>query len=199
MSGASPHLRVEPVTPDRWDDLLRLFGPNGAYSNCWCSFFRQTGREFSAGCTNRGAGNRSLLRTLVRDGRVPGLLAYRDDEPVGWVSVAPRTEFGRVLRSPITKLPPDAGDEGTTWSIVCLYVPRANRRQGVARALIAGAVDWARAQGATTLEGYPYDTRGQRHDSASLYVGTVDLFAASGFVEIARRIESRPVMERRFA
>lgn len=199
MAGQPPPVRLEPVTPDRWDDLLGLFGPNGAYSNCWCTFFRQTGRDFSAGCTNRGAGNRSLLRSLVGDGRVPGLLAYRGDDPVGWVSVAPRTEFGRVLRSPISKLAPEARDDGSTWSVVCLYVPRANRRRGVARALIAGAVDWARAQGATTLEGYPYDTRGKRRESSSLYVGTVDLFAAAGFVEVARRIESRPVMELRLA
>lgn len=199
MGGASSDLRVEPVTPDRWDDLLRLFGPNGAYSNCWCSFFRQTGREFSAGCTNRGAGTRTLLRSVVRRGRVPGLLAYRGDEPVGWVSVAPRSEFGRVMRSPITKLTPEARDDVSTWSIVCLYVPRANRRQGVARALISAAVDWARAQGAKMVEGYPHDTRGQRHDSASLYVGTVDLFAAAGFTEVARRIDARPVMELRLA
>lgn len=197
MGGASPDLRVEPVTPDRWDDLHRLFGPNGAYANCWCSFFRRTGREFSSGCANRGAGNHSLLRSLVRGGRVPGLLAYRDGEPVGWVSVAPRTEFGRVLRSPITKLPPEAREDVTTWSIVCLFVPRANRRQGVARALIAGAVDRARDQGAVTVEGYPQDTGGQRRESSSLYVGTVDLFAAAGFVEVARRVESRPVMELR--
>ena len=90
MGEAPPTLRIEPIIADRWDDLLQLFGPNGAYSNCWCTCFRRTGRESSAGCTNRGAGNRSLLRSLVDDGRVPGLLAYRGDEPVGWVSVLGR-------------------------------------------------------------------------------------------------------------
>ena len=199
MSTATPALRVEPVTPDRWDDLARLFGPNGAYSNCWCTFFRQTGREFGEGCRDRGAGNRAMLRTLVRDAEVPGLLAYRGDEPVGWVSVAPRPQFGRYLRSPITRLDPASRENGDTWSIVCLFVPRGNRRQGVARALVAGAVAWARERGAVTLEGYPYDTHGQRHDSASLYVGTVGLFTDAGFREVARRVESRPVMELRLA
>ena len=188
-------LSVRPVTPDRWDDLLALFGPNGAYSNCWCTFFRQTGAEFAAGCRETGKGNRSLLRRLVRDGEVPGLLAYRDASPVGWVSVAPRPAFGRYLRSPITRLDDDARADASIWSVVCLYVPRAERRQGVARALVAGAVAWARAGGAAVLEGYPVDTGGTRRPGAELYVGTVPLFANLGFVEVARRVASRPVMQ----
>ncbi len=54
-------LIVLPLTDERWPDLEALFGPNGAYSNCWCAWQRVRGREFSAGCANRGAGNRALL------------------------------------------------------------------------------------------------------------------------------------------
>jgi GNAT superfamily N-acetyltransferase len=188
-------LVVRPVTADRWGDLVAVFGPNGAYSNCWCAFFRRTGAEFAAGCRESGTGNRDLLRRLVREGEVPGLLAYRDRVPVGWVSVGPRPAFGRYLRSPITRLDPEAREDGTVWSVVCLYVPRAERRRGVARALVAGAVDWARARGAAVVEGYPVDTNGQRRPSAELYVGTVPLFAELGFREVARRVPSRPVMQ----
>jgi GNAT superfamily N-acetyltransferase len=194
MTDRSAELRIEPVTADRWDDLRALFGPNGAYSNCWCAYFRQTGAEFSRGCAQAGEGNRTLLARLVEDGRVPGLLAYRDDRPVGWVSVAPRTEFGRVLRSPITHLDPAERGDASIWSIVCLYVPRDERRRGVARALVAGAVRWAAQQGAGTVEAYPYDTKGERRASAELYVGTVGLFASAGFGEAMRRMASRPVM-----
>jgi GNAT superfamily N-acetyltransferase len=197
MTTAAPALRVEPVTEDRWDDLARLFGPNGAYSNCWCTFFRQTGAEFGAGCANRGEGNRAMLQALVRDGAVPGLLAYRGDEPVGWVSVAPRPEYGRVLRSPITRLDPPAREDASAWSVVCFFVPRGARSQGVAHALLAGAVAWARERGATVLEGYPVDPGDARPPSSSMYVGTVAMFAAAGFTEAARRVPWRPVMELR--
>jgi GNAT superfamily N-acetyltransferase len=196
-TGSGTEVRVRPVTADRWDDLARLFGPNGAYSNCWCTFFRQTGAEFGAGCANRGSGNRTMLRTLVRDGSVPGLLAYRGGDPVGWVSVAPRTEFGRVLRSPITRLTPDERDDGTTWAVVCFYVPRGARSQGVGHALLNGAVDWARERGASRLEGYPADPGDARPPSSSMYVGTVSMFVAAGFTEVARRVAWRPVMELR--
>src|SRR5687768_7822517 len=93
-------LVVKPVTPARWDDLERLFGPNGAYSGCWCMFFRQTSAEYTA---NSGDANRDALRSLVERRRVPGLIAYIDGEPAGWVSVAPREQFGRVERSLLFK------------------------------------------------------------------------------------------------
>ncbi len=63
-------------------------GRAGAYGNRWCTYFRQKGSEFSRGCAEGGAGDRALLKSLTDDGSVPGLLAYRDGEPVGWVSVA---------------------------------------------------------------------------------------------------------------
>ena len=32
-------LDIAPATPARWDDLVGLFGPNGAYANCWCTWW----------------------------------------------------------------------------------------------------------------------------------------------------------------
>lgn len=63
-------------------------------------FFRQTSAEFSA---QSGQKNRSQLKSLVDDRKVPGLIAYVDGQPAGWVSVAPREQFGRVERSPLFK------------------------------------------------------------------------------------------------
>jgi hypothetical protein len=33
-------IEVHPVTPERWGDLEKLFGPSGAYGGCWCMYFR---------------------------------------------------------------------------------------------------------------------------------------------------------------
>jgi len=188
-------LRTHPLTLTRWPDLERLFGPNGAYSNCWCAFQRVTGREFSAGCTNRGAGNRALLRGLADGPQAPGLLGYRDGQPVGWVSVGPRPGFGRILRSPITRLSPDEAADPSVWSVVCFFIPRAERGRGVGRALLGSAVDHARASGARMVEGYPVDTRGQRIPSANAFTGTLDLFAAAGFRPISERVAGRPLVQ----
>ncbi|MGH8935165.1 MAG: GNAT family N-acetyltransferase [Acidimicrobiia bacterium] len=181
---------IHPVTAERWDDLVGLFGESGAYSGCWCMWFRETSREFS----ERGnAGNRRALQDLVHQGRVPGLLAYREGRPVGWCSVATRGEFGRLNRSPTLK----PVDDRPVWSVVCLFVDRAHRRLGVAEELLRAAVDYAARRGARLVEGYPVDPSGRKFRSAHLYTGTVDLFRAAGFTEVARRSEARPIMRYR--
>jgi len=130
---------------------------------------------------------------------VPGLLAYSGGEPVGWISVAPRREFGRVLRSPNLKPVPDqpAGDVArAVWSIVCFWIPREQRRRGVAAALLDAAVAYAADQGAERVEAYPIDTRGARASSAEIFTGTLEMFQRAGFADVRRRADKRPVVQR---
>ena len=58
-------------------------------------------------------------------------------------------------------------DDRPVWSIVCFVVRVGYRRRGVARALLDGAVAYARAEGAVGLEAYPIDPAGERVDVAS--------------------------------
>jgi GNAT superfamily N-acetyltransferase len=185
---------VQPVTPERWDDFVAFAGPSGLYSGCWCTYFRRKGSDFEAGCRNKGAGNREFMSELTAAGRVPGLLGYTDDgAPVGWVSVGPRDDFGRILRSPNLK-PADDERGAEVWSIVCFYIARSARRTGVATALLDASVSYAIDHGADVIEGYPVDTRGGKRPSAELYTGTLDLFSRAGFTEAFRRSPRRPVM-----
>jgi GNAT superfamily N-acetyltransferase len=191
---AAHPLTVRPLTDARWPDLEELFGPNGAYSNCWCAYQRVTGREFSAGCANRGAGNRALLRSLTMSGNVPGLIGYRQGRPVGWVSVAPRPQYGRIVRSPVTRLDASGAADASVWSVACFYIPARNRGQGIATALLDAAVTHARAAGAAAVEGYPVDTGGRRVPGSNAFTGTLDLFERAGFRRIAERLAGRPVV-----
>ncbi len=177
---------IHPLTPDRWDDLLALSGDHGAFSGCWCMWWRRTGKEFSQG----SASNRAAFRQLVDDGVVPGLLAYAAGQPVGWTSLGPRPDFGRILRSPILKPP----DEQPAWSLVCFYIRRAHRGQGVAAALLQAAIRYAAAQGAPALEAYPIDTGEGRAKQAEIFTGTAEMFRRAGFEEVARRSPTRPIM-----
>ncbi len=192
---------VRPVTADRWDELAAFFGPSGAYSGCWCTWWRQPAKDFDAGCRDGAAGNRALLERLTRDGATPGLLAHAGGEPVGWVTVAPRPEFGRILRSPTLQPPSlDSPDDDpadpAVWSVPCFWVPRARRGQGVASALLAAAVVHARAHGARTLEGYPVEVAG-RAAADSIYTGTVSLFTRAGFTVVRRPPTGKRVVARR--
>jgi GNAT superfamily N-acetyltransferase len=179
---------IFPLTPDRWPDLEQLFGARGASSGCWCMWWRVAAKDWEH---DAGAGNRAALRRVVNAGPAPGLLAYFEDTPVGWVAVAPREEYPRLNRSP--KLKPV--DDLPVWAVSCFYIDRLYRGTGVAGSLLASAVDHARAQGAAAVEGYPIDPGDGRATNASAFTGVLDMFHAAGFAEIARR-GGRPVLRR---
>lgn len=179
--------KVRPLDPENWDDLEKLFGPSGAYSGCWCMWWRIPGREFSA---NGNSGNRAALERTVKAAGPVGLLAYSGREPVGWAAIAPRPDYPRVLRSPALK--PKVPDD-RVWAMPCFFIHRAHRRQGVASALLTAAPKYAKANGASTLEAYPVDTAsGRMLTAAELFTGTVEFFERAGF-----EVHERPATGRR--
>ncbi len=182
---------IRPVTADNWDLLDALFAADGTVRGCWCMYFRLTSREFNDGW---GEGNREDMSRLVCDeGGVPGLIAIADGEAVGWVSVAPREEFGRVERSRVTK----PVDDEPAWSIVCFYIKPGARRGGLTRALLDAAVEYAKDNGARLIEAYPYDTDEERRGGSELYYGVASTFRQAGFEEVERRSPRRPIMRLR--
>jgi GNAT superfamily N-acetyltransferase len=191
-------LEIRPVTPDRWDDMVRLFGRSGGYANCWCTWWRQRGADFTRGIEHHGAGNRALMEAIVAGGGEPGLIAYRGEELIGWISVAPRPEFGRVLRSPVVRPAPEEAQDRSTWAIVCFWMPRRQRGQGVATALLDAAVARARERGAHQLEAYPIDTAGGRQPPAGIFTGTLGMFLRAGFTEVERRRGDQVIVRRDF-
>ncbi len=179
-------LLVTPATPDRWPDVERLFGPNGAFSHCWCTWNWLTGRAFHA---LRPEERKELLRRRVLAGPPPGVLGFLDGEPVAWCAIAPRASFQRLARSraaaPI--------DDAPVWSLTCLFIARPFRGRGLLRPLVQGALAYARAAGAPAVEAYPIDHEGPLPPS-QLYRGTVRLLRDLGFVEVARPQPQRPIM-----
>jgi ribosomal protein S18 acetylase RimI-like enzyme len=184
-------LEIHPVTPERWGDLAGLAGERGFTSGCWCMWWRVTSKEFDE---RHGDGLRRDLHRLVEAGPEPGLLAYVDGVPAGWVAVAPRDEYPRLDRSPKLR----RVDDRPVWSITCFTIDRRHRRRGVAGALLDAAVDFARERGAELVEAYPIDTAGRRRSSADLYTGTLAMFERAGFEEVARR-GGRPIVRRTVA
>jgi GNAT superfamily N-acetyltransferase len=184
---ADPKITVVPVTPGRWKDLVRLFGPRGACAGCWCMYFRLPRSEFDR---RLGASNRRALQRLVAGGRKPGLLAYLDGEPAGWVALAPRTDYPLLARSRI--LAPV--DDRPVWSVVCFFVARAARGHDVTVALLRQAAVFARKHGAQCLEGYPVDTSRGRVPDTFAYHGVASAFERAGFREVTRRSPTRPIM-----
>jgi GNAT superfamily N-acetyltransferase len=167
-------LRVVPTTADRWPDVEALLG-GGGERGCWCQAWRGADAAFGRGEPGR---NRLLLRSQVEaGGPAPGLIAYLDGQPLGWCGLGPRAAMPRLARS--RTIP--AVDDLPVWAIGCFNVRVGYRRQGVARALLAGAVAYAREMGAPAIEAYPIDPEGRRIDVAFGFVGFTSMFEAAGF------------------
>lgn len=182
----SRDLEIHPVTPRRWNDLTALFerpGPKGGWSRtgaCYCMFWRLEPSVYEKNFRERslqnetGGPNKSLMRAIVATGGVPGLLAYRDGRPVGWVAVSPSSELVRLEYS--RELRADDDSPATKWSISCFYVHRSESRAGVGTALLEAAVARARGRGASLVEGYP-----NKAGSVDPYTGYDTMFARAGF------------------
>lgn len=150
-------------------------------SSCWDLWPRFTRPEQRAGGIALGSDRerRAKLASLAGRRKAPGLLAYRGNEAVGWISVGPRVDYHRIARSRAT--PPV--DEERVWVIPCITVRREVRGQGVATGLIRAAVDYARKHGAPAVEAYPRADRERVNDEWAFY-GTEALFKKAGFKKV---------------
>lgn len=177
-----------PATAERWHDLVGLFGERGAYNGCWCMWFRKVNADW-VGSGN--AGNRRDLEALVDADRHPGILAYVGSRAVGWVSVAPRAEFTRISGQAATVIDEPPRDD--VWSVVCFYIDREHRSQGIGRALLAEAVRFAGAHGARVVEAYPIELHEGRVPVSEAYTGVVSMYRDAGFREVGRFARWRAV------
>src|SRR5204862_6701786 len=94
-------LTVLPLTPERWPDLETVFRARGCSvaRGCWCMYYRRSGAYAPAAGTTRAEANRADFKAVVDAGRPPGLIGYRGDVPVGWVSLGPRADYRKLERS----------------------------------------------------------------------------------------------------
>jgi GNAT superfamily N-acetyltransferase len=180
---------IHPLTPARWPDLVRLFGPRGAVEGCWCMWPRLAGGEYKR---SRGARNRQALHRIVSAGPPPGVLAYVDGEPAGWCSIAPRERLERLRRSRVM----GAVDERPAWVVTCFFIPPVHRGRGLAVALLRAAVSLAARQGGRLVEGFPHDPKRAKPPGIFIWTGVAATFRRAGFREVSRRSPTRPVMRK---
>jgi len=178
-------LSFHPLTQKLWRDFELLFGKNGACGGCWCMYWKLRGKDFSE---NTGNTARQMQKAIVDSKTVPGLLAYSEGYPVGWIAVEPRSAYPKLAHSRILK----PLDDQPVWSITCFFVEKKHRRKGITVGLLNAAVEYVRTQGGKIVEGYPVDTQ-QNQSDAFVYTGTASAFQKAGFVEVARNSPTRPI------
>ena len=191
--GTRPDLEVRALTPSRFDDVVDLFGTRGDPSWCWCQFFLTTGGSYTTSADE----NRDALQVQAGRRPRPGLLAYDEGTPVGWVQVGPRPGYPRLTGNrALNAVSGSDIDDAGVWAVTCFVTKVGHRRRGVGAALLDAAVAHARSAGAHTLEGHPVDVaaRTGRPSGAELYHGVLSTFLAAGFEEVGRTGPTRPVV-----
>nr|WP_081744847.1 GNAT family N-acetyltransferase [Arthrobacter sp. H14] len=178
---------IHPITPERWDDLVLVFGRRALDpDSCWCQRFRD----------HDDTSNRNALHDEVERAVVPiGLLAYVDGRPVGWARVAPRATLPGILKNRALRRVLD--DDPSAWWVTCFVILPEYRGMGVGPALLRGAGEHARGNGASVIDGHRVDVKNlqaKRVSGSALFTGTVATFESAGFREIGRTCPSRPVM-----
>jgi GNAT superfamily N-acetyltransferase len=168
------------VDQKRWSDFEKLFESRGGPKNCWCMVWRGKPED-----RENKENKKSAIRTMVQEHVPIGILGYTGDEPIAWCSIAPRSTY-RDLGG--LNEPDESPDK--VWSLVCFFISRKFRGQGVMNQLIQAAVEHSRQRGATVIEAYPVDP-----DSPSYrFMGFVPQFREFGFVEVGIAGSRRHVM-----
>lgn len=174
---------IRRLTASRMDDLGAVLR-GGWSTSCWCMYPR-----LNAGVADKlpSARRKVAMTALARRRRAPGLLAYLDGEPVGWVAIAPRPELVRIELSRATP----RVDDVPVWVIPCIAVRSHARGRGLAIELIGAAVEYARSQGATAVEAYPRSSNARVKDDLAFY-GTERLFRQAGFRVVRAPLRGLP-------
>ena len=183
----SPNLDFRELTPQLWPALEKLFGPNGACGGCWCMYWRLGAGERYEDV--KGPRAKARFKSLVKRGKVHGILAFSEGEPVGWCAFERRVELARLDRSPSLKIL----DAHRVWSLHCFFVKARWRGHGAATGMLGAAEKALFARGAEIVEAYPVKVD-ERLPGASAYTGVTSMFDACGFAVA----EARPKGKQRY-
>ncbi len=189
----SKTLTIQPLTPERWNDLEDLFGPKrGASSGCWCMWQRISRADWNA---MGREGRKDSFQAIVAAGPPPGLLAYEGDQAIAWVAVGPRRTVARFNTMKNSAPTPEGPEPEQTFALTCFYVRNGFRRQGLTAVMAEAALRFAREQGAEVVEVCAIEA-----DRPLIwgdgFVGIASVFRKLGFEEVARRAPRRPLMRK---
>ena len=181
------NLNFYPLDKSRWKDFEKLFGERGACGGCWCMAWRLKRSEFQK---QSGEGNKKAVKKLVNANETIGILAYYNDEPIGWCAVAPRDKYVRLENSKVLK----RIDDKPVWSISCFFLDKKYRRHGISTELIKAVIKFCKSKSVKIIEAYPTVPYSENIPAAFAWTGIPSAFEKAGFKEAVRRSKTRPMM-----
>ncbi|MBY9019937.1 MAG: GNAT family N-acetyltransferase [Candidatus Lokiarchaeota archaeon] len=175
------NLDIKPLTSDLIKYFLNFFdniafSDNPEWGGCYCHFYHFPGNKEEWGKATKDQ-NRNATKTLIKKEIMKGLLAFVNNEPVGWCNVNSKDVYEK---NPFDNESEEVL-EGKVASIMCFLIAPAYRKKGVARKLLIHAIEMLKEKGYAWIEAYP--RKGDLSDAHS-YHGPVSLFNSEDFTII---------------
>ncbi len=171
---AEPAYTVKALDESTWPAFAALVERNnGIFGGCWCIAFHPEGGDKG----KTAALNRERKLARVRAGTAHAALVFDRADCVGWCQFGAPGEVPRIKSRAAYEKGQTASPD---WRIACCYVGKGHRRQGVATAALAGALDLIVGLGGGTVEGYPEDAGSV--PAGFLYNGALSTYEKLGFI-----------------
>jgi GNAT superfamily N-acetyltransferase len=177
---------IKQLSKDTWTDFVALMLTDSQCSECWCLNHREP-----AGCPTGIVAQQKMLQ-FTTENRVGGLLAYQDQECVGWIAVDPIADLVGHDCQPTGKL--------NEWSIHCLFIKDGFRGQGISKQLISAAIQFAKSKGAKLVSAFPIpeENRSRFPVNEAEFSGRYSTYSKLGFVSVDDASEFYQRMELKF-
>lgn len=166
---------VQPLDESTWNGFAALVeANNGVFGGCWCmGFHPEEDSHADAPVPKR---ERKLDR--VRAGTTHAALVFDGEDCAGWCQFGAPAEVPRIknrkeYEKELVELP--------DWRIACNFVGKGHRRQGVATAALAGALELIADLGGGRVEGYPEPA--DAVPAGFLFHGALSTFEKAGFTK----------------
>ena len=169
---------VKPLIPDLIEVFLNFFdniafSDNPDWGGCYCQFYHFAGNMEQWEKATKEY-KRNSAKTLIKEEKMNGFLAFIDTEPAGWCNVNSKEVYDKI---PVDSESDDTRERKIA-SIVCFLIAPAHRKKGLARKLLKQAIKTLKGGGFAWIEAYP--RKGDLSDAHS-YHGPVSLFASEDF------------------
>jgi ribosomal protein S18 acetylase RimI-like enzyme len=192
---------ITPLRPEQAGDFLHFFdhergaafADNPQWAKCYCHYYQVS--KSIRWASLAAAQNRTAMQARIGIGEMEGFLAYDGGAVVGWVNAQPRHKlphcFARlgIPPTPLACAPFEAA------AIVCFVIAPTERRRGIARALLRGALESFAARGFKIVDAFPFKSGGSEL-ATDHYHGPLPIFLDAGFSVLSEHKDLTVVRKR---
>jgi GNAT superfamily N-acetyltransferase len=187
--------RIEKLSEQNFADYEKLTSCESG-GGCYCSFWHQkisSMQEWDQRKKENPQLNRQIVLDKVRTGYHVGVLVYREQELLAWISVGPLTDFYWSWK----RLAHLGEEAKTVGGVMCFTMAPQHRGQGLQAKILEELKVYGREQGWTRIEGYPFDASAlEKHKDQVIWPGMTKGYEGAGFAKTGPHWLSQAEAER---